>query len=391
MSVNSIEQFNTNNSGINLYKTFDWFYKNYSPLLASAFQEFWDIGFDFKLLSISDNVNYFFGGCEYFVTRIKLDKENPLTIRISKDMVRILLDVTLGNREDFEFEKITELEAKIITAFNNFIYEKFSEVLLKADEKKDVSGETTFAFLINFNADSETKILITIPNAFLNYTEIFPSDERFNLGDFPKTKAEVNLYIGSTALPLNDIKNLEKEDIIVLEDSNINKMTLNFEGNEIGFRVSPDPSLIISFDEENGSKNMSKNTNIWDNIQVDISAEFEKVKISLGEIKEISEGLVVDIGSVYENKVDLKVENKVIARGELIIINDRYGVKIDEIVEDTNSEQEEMYENQSDEDEEDYSSSDEDTQEESSQEENEQSEDEEEFDYKDFDVDDENI
>ena len=40
---------------------------------------------------------------------------------------------------------------------------------------------------------------------------------------------------------------------------------------------------------------MSKSDNIWDNILVDISAEFEGVKISLGEIKQISEGLVVDI------------------------------------------------------------------------------------------------
>ena len=71
--------------------------------------------------------------------------------------------------------------------------------------------------------------------------------------------------------------------------------------------------------------------NMWDTIQVDIGAEFEKVKLTLGELKQISEGLVVDIGSVYDNKIDLKVEDKIVASGELVIINDRYGVKINQI------------------------------------------------------------
>jgi len=71
--------------------------------------------------------------------------------------------------------------------------------------------------------------------------------------------------------------------------------------------------------------------NMWDSIQVDIGAEFEKVKLTLGELKQISEGLIVDIGSIYDNKIDLKVENKIVASGELVIINDRYGVQIKEV------------------------------------------------------------
>ena len=76
---------------------------------------------------------------------------------------------------------------------------------------------------------------------------------------------------------------------------------------------------------------MSNIYNMWDTIQVEIGAEFEKVKLTLGELKQISEGLVVDIGSVYDNKIDLKVEDKIVASGELVIINDRYGVKINQI------------------------------------------------------------
>ena len=78
------------------------------------------------------------------------------------------------------------------------------------------------------------------------------------------------------------------------------------------------------------------NTNLWDSIQVDMSAEFDKVKVTLGELKSIEEGLIVDLCSVYDNKVSLKVGGKTVAAGELVIINDRFGVRI-ENVNDSNS------------------------------------------------------
>ena len=261
MSINSVEKFNISENGLNLYKTYNWFEKNFSPALEEALQEFWKLGFEFKLLSIGENYNFFTIGSEYFVTRIKLSKENQFSVRLSKEVVQILLDSVLGYNPDFEFEKITELEAKILTAFNNLIYTKFSQYMLKEEEKKDIHGECYLAFLINCGFDEQVKIIISIPSSYLNYEEVFPSHDKFGLEDFANTQALTNLYIGSTSLPLNDIKTLEKEDIIVLENSNINNMTLKFEDNEIGFKVSPDPSLIINFDDDNGSKNMSKSEN----------------------------------------------------------------------------------------------------------------------------------
>ena len=72
-------------------------------------------------------------------------------------------------------------------------------------------------------------------------------------------------------------------------------------------------------------------TNIWDSIEVDMNAEFDAVKVSLGDLKKIEAGLVVDLTSLYDNNVTLKVEGKSIASGSLVIVNDRYGVKIDKI------------------------------------------------------------
>ena len=75
----------------------------------------------------------------------------------------------------------------------------------------------------------------------------------------------------------------------------------------------------------------ANNTNLWDSIQVDMSAEFNKVKVTLGELKSIEEGLIVDLCSVYDNKINLRVGGKTVANGELVIINDRFGVRIQNV------------------------------------------------------------
>ena len=84
------------------------------------------------------------------------------------------------------------------------------------------------------------------------------------------------------------------------------------------------------------------NTSLWDSIQVDMTAEFDKVKVTLGDLKSIEEGLIVDLCSVYDNKVALKVSGKTVASGELVIINDRFGVRIDKVSESSANTQEQV-------------------------------------------------
>ena len=87
---------------------------------------------------------------------------------------------------------------------------------------------------------------------------------------------------------------------------------------------------------------------IWDNVQVDVCAKFPKVKMSLGELREMAEGVVMELDSVYGNEVVLEVENKNVAKGELVIVGYKYGVKITEIysqTEDVTAEDAQPHEN----------------------------------------------
>ena len=344
-----------------LHYTYNWFSDNFQKIVSESFNDFWEQNTEVKLISISENTNFLAQNDEFFVTKIRLNKELSVFVRLSKDLVKNLLENILGpNGKKFSLEKISELEAKILTGFNNFLYKNFSMLLKQENElpKNDISyDECNLTFFINCSETSYGKMVIKIPIAAIAPKTIELQSDVFSIDDFLKTTADVNLKVGYTKIRLNDLKNLEKDDIVLLEHSKSTKMILEYDNHKKEVRITPNPAIMIDYeiDEEGtnpkGDKYMGNDIyNMWDTIQVEIGAEFEKVKLTLGELKQISEGLVVDIGSVYDNRIDLKVEDKIVASGELVIINDRYGVKINQIfteeknqasryVEDTQSEQ----------------------------------------------------
>ena len=120
-------------------------------------------------------------------------------------------------------------------------------------------------------------------------------------------------------------------DIVLFENSNSSEMILSCENIVQKFKIKPNINIIEPYDMAGGNEMDNTNTNLWDSIQVDMSAEFDKVKVTLGELKNIEEGLIVDLCSVYDNKVSLKVGGKTVAVGDLVIINDRFGVRIENV------------------------------------------------------------
>lgn len=340
------EKLNYNAKSIfagNLYKNYRWFYANFFEKINAASLDFFNSDLGLKFISVSEKDNVLFAGEDYFVTKIRISKDFNVLFRISSTAVESILSDVFGPTETpFEFEDLTELEAKIITSFNDFLFKHISENLVDVSnigKKVKNTNDCHLTFFVKTQGSELGKLIVSIPIVAL--PEI-PAPElvyNFSIDNFPKTKVAVGLEVGKTRSTLHEVKSIGVGDIVVLEKSNLNKMVLITDGQRKPFKLSPDPSLIVTMDDAqddeqaNGGQTMEDNVsqNMWDSIQVDISAEFEQVKIPLGDLRQISEGLVVDIGSVYENKIDLKVENKVIASGELVIINDRYGVRVDSI------------------------------------------------------------
>jgi len=323
----------------NIFSDYYWFVENFETVIDALNKDFFKSKIDLRFMGLAEDNNLLFYGDEYFVNKVRVNKNLSVLVRVSKDAIGVLLDETLGkSKKTFALEDLTELETRIMTTYCDYIYKKVSPALLKVDkdQKTFIScPDCHLNFYLRINGKHAGKIIITLPGYLIPKIPERNNEEKFSVSDFADTIVTTTIAVGRSKITLEDLKNIERGDILVLEKSNINRLAVIYKGGIKPFRVNPDPAMIVSLDN-NGGKIMEdnknpKNNNMWDSILVDIVAVLDEIKLPLGELKQISEGLVIDIGSVYDNKVNLKVEDQIVASGELVIINDRYGVKINEV------------------------------------------------------------
>lgn len=325
------------NDNKELYAQYNWFSNGFPPIIQQACDEFFLPGFQFVLLGISKNVNTLMDKDAYFVTKVMIDKVHDMFFRSSEKTVGLILEKTLGKPETrFNLNRLTDLEAKIITAFNDYMYNAVSKLLSPAPPtlKRTNFDVVHLTFLIkDIEKNVCGKFIVTLPDVLLTPDAVESTDDKFDYADFEASTLEGLIKIGTTRLKLIDVKNIDIDDIVVLDNTNTNHMVLKIEDYERDINLNPNLGLVLPYDsDDEGEDEMAENTNLWDSIEVEMNAQFDTVKITLGELKKIEEGLVVDLTSIYDNKVTLSVEDKPIARGELVIVNDRYGVKIDEVI-----------------------------------------------------------
>ncbi len=383
-----------------LYKEYDWYQHTFPPIVQESCDEFFDNNFKLELIGISKNINCLMDNESCFVTKIRINQEYDMYFRLTDKALDIILNKVLGqSKNKFNINKISELEAKVITSFNDFMFEHLKNALSESDPtqlKRNNFDLIHLTFLIKeveeYNKKAG-KVIITLPLSLLKPELITSNGAKFSDDSFPTSETYVNVLIGKTKFSLYDLKNLETDDVVVFENSNLENITLSINGETIPVHLNPNMDILIT-ETENGGDNMADtHKNIWDSIEVEMSAEFDAVKITLGELKDIEEGLVVDLTSLYDNNVTLKVEGKSIASGSLVIVNDRYGVKINNVIADGGGsvQPRKTNENRQEESEEEQQQNEveQNTQNEEEHFDNENSE--EEFDYSDFELEDENI
>ncbi len=332
----------------NINTTYGWFEETVGKGVKNAVSTFWENDFDIFLTSINEFCDIkddpILKGEFFYTCQISIKNKQHITLRVSSDFIRIIFHDTFNSNSPlFNLEQLTELERRILNEFFEFIVKNLDNEIIKETETSKIDplnkNELNFVFLIKTKKTNAGKLSLKIP---LNRLKVKPvaKVQSFEFEDFLNNFAYVNIITGYTKITLEDLKNLEKDDILLLEKSDIRKMTLKTETVECEFKVNPEPSIMLDLDMEEDDNNgigYKENTNMpndktmWDDIQIEVAAEFKKVKMTLGELKQISKGLVIDLGPVMNNEISLLVENKAVAKGELVIINDKYGVKITEV------------------------------------------------------------
>jgi flagellar motor switch protein FliN/FliY len=155
---------------------------------------------------------------------------------------------------------------------------------------------------------------------------------------FFQAKGQARIFLGTTRVALADLEQLEPEDVIVLENSHANTMFViePESGERIPFQseIRQKQRLTIPYTQELAMMDTQQQSTIsakqalWDNLMIEVGAEFEPIKLPLKQIKQMTEGLVIEMGDLVHNRIRLQVEDKVLAWGELIIVGDKFGVRI---------------------------------------------------------------
>ena len=256
--------------------------------------------------------------------------------RLNSGLVKIILEGSLGVKNKFSISNLTEFEVYLLEHFVNSLNGEITKILRSPQgiQKRELKSEEIYnlTFALMNEKQILTKFIISIPAVFVEPEAVAPIINENIASNTISTYMTVKA--GSTRLTLNDIKALDVDDIILLEKSQINRMYVKNGNFSYEFKVNPDPSIMLDLDEDEhdtGGEIVS-DKNMWDDIQIEVSAEFDKVKMSLGELKQMTTGMVIDLADAFNDKISLLVEEKVVAKGDLVIINDRYGVRLTEIV-----------------------------------------------------------
>lgn len=227
-----------------LYKQFAWFDSVFTPVVKNCSSEFFYDGFEYKLASISTNMNVLSQNETFFVTKVKINAKNDVYIRISQDAINVILDKVLGkNNRRFDLSEVSELEARIITSFNDFLYETLApNFTIEPHRRYNEILHLTY-FVKSEISDTAAKFIISVPKEILNPQTLEAKEPRFEDKDFANSLVDVNLVLGTTTFPVADIKKLDVGDIVVFENSNSSEMTLVCSNIVQKFQVKPNIKL----------------------------------------------------------------------------------------------------------------------------------------------------
>ena len=335
-----------------------------------------------RFLGTTTEEAYFWRTDDYFVSEMPLSstvEDASIRLRLSETAIASLLTHALGPRNTpsnpgyFQLADLSGYEAQLVAEFAKSVFGNVRKSLVhKKPDAKQLLKDREVTHLVwvlrsrapvappatgkhtppapplQFmeNTTEAGKLIISIPTAALNV----PTDARLAIRPirdtfFMDATSPARIGLGFTRVPLADIKALEDGDIVVLTDSNHEQMLLldssdnsTHAEKQIRLPFSADLgswqtqiSLPFTQDIADMQNDINAQQNLWDNLTIEVGAEFEPIRLPLKQLRQMSEGLVVEVGDLLNNHVQLKVEGKTLAQGELVIVGDKFGVRVSKI------------------------------------------------------------
>lgn len=265
-------------------------------------------------------------------------------IRIDAKFTEFLLDNAFGSsqtNQPFSIKKITQLELNVLQTFLGNVEARMKE-FWEIDSKHPFLMDLIYlVWLVQSDEGDIGKIAFGMPASFKpKEGEITEATEAIDINKLANTgiTVPINMTVGSTKLPFNDIKSLEYGDLLVFEDSDISKFQWHL--GEITLVLPEDDHPVFLKDIENIeelTKEMARTTQNIDedplsSLPLELSAEFQKVLIPLKQVLELKSGGVLPLGPVLDSELVLTAQGKPVAKGELVIIGNQFGMRITDLL-----------------------------------------------------------
>ncbi len=260
-------------------------------------------------------------------------------IRFDRKLVLHILTQALGEQNSdshFSCHSMTEVEKEIVENLIQELIDHFTQNLQSLPEERRSSKIVHLTWGIQTQSDIG-KLCLSLPLSRIppQYIENIRNEE-----SCAEATIKINLQVGRSRMTLADLAAIEREDFILLEESDKNSFKiLGMEGLDYAVPVvigsqqkSPKLHKINLATHELESMNSKPLSNdVLSSFPVEVKAEFRDVKVTLKDLFALQSGWVLPIDQVIDNELYLTSQGKTIAKGELVVAGDKFGILVKEV------------------------------------------------------------
>jgi len=265
-------------------------------------------------------------------------------IRIDSNLTQYFLERAFGEssvNRPFSIKKVTQLELGVLQSFLMNLEVKMKE-FWEIDSKHPYLLDMIYlVWLVESDEGQIGRIAFGMPASFKpKRVPVTQGNDVIDINKLANTgiKVPIKMYVGKTNLTLKDIRSLEKDDLVVFEDSDIERFYWHL--GEIGLVLPEDdhPVFIRDIDNiEDLAEDMMKplhnnDEDMLSSLPLELSAEFQKVLIPLKQVLDLKAGGVLPLGSVLDSELILTAQGKPVAKGDLVIVGNQFGMRITDIL-----------------------------------------------------------
>ena len=149
-------------------------------------------------------------------------------------------------------------------------------------------------------------------------------EDEFAFLDEENEASPIDMHDVSNDNQTLEISEGEKQAPVVVQD----EIFEDASADEANSLITVRPVRFQEFEQLEANRAIKKNLDILQDIQMHVSVELGKSKLSIKEVMEMEKGSIVELDKIAGEQVEIHVNNKLVARGEVIVIEDKFGVRV---------------------------------------------------------------